>query len=388
MIYPVTTNGTFLLLAVSSLALGLAAGAVMHRSDYCLAGMFRDLFLFRRVDKLRTLLLLIVVTMVLFEVARLAGLLPNYPFPLYYAPSAANLVGGLLFGVGMVLAGGCVVGTLYRMGAGSTLSALAFIGLIVGSAGYAEIFPFWSAFIKRTTFLPGRVTLPQMLGIGPTVPVLLAAVAGGALLLRWQRAGKFVRKADIAGFLPPWQAALLLALISLLSVIVVGLPLGVTTGFAKMGGWVERLVAPGHVAQSAFFQTVPLHYRHPITGADLAGGPAPLFDALAAIQFPLVIGIVLGSAASALLLGEWHIHRAAPGRQLASAFTGGVIMGLASRMAPTCNVWHLMGGLPILAGSSLLFLAGLLPGAWVGSRLLTGVVIPPERNGDERLNRP
>jgi uncharacterized protein len=376
MIYPVTTNGTYLLLALSSLALGLAAGAVMHRSDYCLAGMFRDLFLFRRAEKLRTLLLLVVATMILFEAARLLGLLPTYPFPLYYAPSGANVIGGLLFGVGMVLAGGCVVGTLYRMGAGSLISAVAFVGLIVGSAGYAEIFPFWSAFIKQTTFFPGKITLPQMLGVGPTVPVLLVSAAAGVLLLRWQRQGLLSRPSVIAGDLQPWKAALLLAPISLLSAVAIGLPLGVTTSFAKIGGWAEGLVAPGHLGQSAFFQTVPLHYRHAITGADLAGGPAPVLDALAAIQFPLVVGIVLGSAVSALLLGEWCLRRTVPGRQLASALTGGIIMGLASRMAPTCNVWHLMGGLPILAGSSFLFLAGLLPGAWLGGVLLTSLVIP------------
>ena len=92
-------------------------------------------------------------------------------------------------------------------------------------------------------------------------------------------------------------------------------------------------------------------------------------------------GIVLGSALSALLLGEWHIRRGIPGRQLVSAFAGGVIMGFASRMAPTCNVWHLLGGLPILAASSLLFAAGLLPGAWLGGRLLTEFVIPARAPG-------
>jgi len=371
-----TVNRTYLILAVASLLLGLAAGAVMHRSDYCLAGMFRDLFLFRRVDKLRSLVLLVGVTMLLFEGARLLGLLPNYPFPLFYAPSAANVAGGMLFGVGMVLAGGCVVGTLYKMGAGSLISAVAFIGLVVGSAGYAEIFPFWSAFAKRSTFFPGKVTLPQIIGVEPTVPVLLIAAAGGALVLRWQRQGAFRRRTLVAGDLQPWKAALLLALIGLLSAVVIGMPLGITSSYAKIGGWIERLVLPAHVAASGFFQAVPLHYRHPLTGADLAGGSGPTFDAIAAIQFPLVAGIVLGSALSALLLGEWHIRRGIPGRQLVSAFTGGVIMGFASRMAPTCNVWHLLGGLPILAASSFLFLAGLLPGAWLGGRLLTSFVIP------------
>ena len=374
-------GGTYPLIAFASLALGLGAGAVMHRSDYCLAGMFRDLFLFRRTDKLRTLVLLVSVTMLLFEGARLLGLLPNFPFPLFYAPTAANVVGGLLFGVGMVLAGGCVVGTLYRLGAGSLLSAAAFGGLIVGSALYAEFHPFWAAFIKRTTFLPGKVTLPQILGTGPTLPVLLIAAAAGALLLRWRRQGLFRPEVPVAGSLQPWKAALALAAITLVSALVVGLPLGVTSSYAKLGAHVERLLFPTHFATLSFFQAVPLHYRHPITGAELAGGSGPHFDAIAAIQFPLVAGIVLGSAVSALLLGEWHARRGLPRRQLVSAFAGGVMMGLASRMAPTCNVWHLMGGLPILAASSFLFLGGLLPGAWIGGKLLTSVVIPPRGAG-------
>ena len=369
-------DSTYLLLAGVSLALGLCTGAVLHRSDFCLAGMFRDLFLFRRGDKLRSLLLLVVTTMVLFEVARLGGLLPNYPFPLFYSPTPANVIGGLLFGIGMVLAGGCVVGTLYRMGAGSLLSAVAFLGLIAGSAAYAELFPIWAPFIKRTTFFAGRITLPQIIGVAPTLPVLVLATAGGALLLRWRRQGKFSGASAVAGDLPPWKAALLLSLITLVSAVAVGLPLGVTTSYAKIGGWAESLVAPGYVAQSAFFQAVPLHYRHPITGAELAGGVAPRLDALAAIQYPLVAGIVLGSALSALLLGEWHLRRRIPARQFVSAFVGGSIMGLASRMAPTCNVWHLFGGLPMLAASSFLFLGGVLPGAWLGGLLLTRLVIP------------
>jgi hypothetical protein len=238
------------------------------------------------------------------------------------------------------------------------------------------LFPFWSGFIKRTTFFAGNVTLPQIIGIEPTLPVLVLAAAGGALLLRWQRRGLFSGVSAVAGDLQAWKAALLLSLITLASAVVVGLPLGVTTCFAKLGGWAESLVAPGYVAQSAFFQAVPLHYRHPITGAALAGGVGPRFDALAAIQFPLVAGIVLGSAVSALLLREWHLHWRIPARQFVSALAGGVLMGLASRMAPTCNVWHLLGGLPMLAASSLLFLGGVLPGAWLGGLLLTRLVLP------------
>ncbi len=366
---------TYLLLAAVSLTLGLAAGFVMHRSDFCLAGMFRDVFLFRRADMLRMLLVLVLATMALFEGARLLGLLPLYPFPLLYAPSAANLVGGLLFGVGMVLAGGCVVGSLYKAGAGSVASLAAIGGLVVGSVAYAEFHGAWKAFAKATTFLPASITVPQAIGVGPTVPVLATLAGGGILLLRWGRRGLLTRSSAAAGYLQPWQAALALAAIGLASYLLVGMPLGVTSSYTKVGALIENAVAPGHVAGSAFFQAIPLRYEHPITGAALQGGVGPGFDVLSAIQFPLVAGIVLGSAWSAARLGELRLRTGVPGRQLVSALAGGALMGLASRMAPTCNVWHLMGGLPILAISSFLFLAGILPGAWLGGRVLAAHVI-------------
>lgn len=358
-----------------SLALGLAAGAIMYRSDYCLAGMFRDLFLFRRADMLRTLVLLVVASMVLFEAARLFGLLPLYPFPLLYPPTAANVLGGFLFGVGMVLAGGCVVGTLYKMGAGSVPSAVTLGGLIAGSALYAEFHPQWKALIGATTFFKGRITVPQILGIEPTLPLLVLALAGGALLLHWGRQGKLRRASPATGYLQPWKAALLLAVIGLLSWYLIGMPLGITSSYAKIAGYLEGLFFPDHVLKSAYFQAMPLDCVQPLTGARLRGGGGPFLDAIAAIQFPLLAGIVLGSAIAAALVGELKFHFHVPYRQLVSAFAGGLIMGLASRMAPTCNVWHLLGGLPILAASSILFLTGLVPGAWAGSRLFTAWVI-------------
>jgi len=371
----VTLGTSYALLAAASLPLGVAAGYVMHRSDFCLAGMFRDVFLFRRADMLRILLLLVLLSMALFEGARLLGLLVVYPFPFLYAPSAANLAGGALFGVGMVLAGGCVVGSLYKAGAGSVASAVAILGLVLGSTVYAEFHPLWKAFASATTFLPGRVTLPQALGVAPTVLVVPTLAAGALVLLRWARRGVMVRRSAAEGYLQPWKAAVALAVIGLLSVLFVGMPLGVTSSYTKIGAIIEEEVAPGHVARSAYFQGVPLHYVQPITGVPLEGGVGPRFDALSAIQFPLVIGIILGSALSAALLRELRPSPRLPARQVLSALGGGTIMGLASRMAPTCNVWHLMGGLPILSMSSILFLGGLLPGAWLGSRLLATLVI-------------
>ena len=369
------TTHPYVFLGAVSLVLGLAAGFIMHRSDFCIAGMFRDLFLFRRFNLIRSFVLLVVATMLLFEAARLFGLLSAYPFPLLYAPTAANVIGGFLFGIGMVLAGGCVVGTLYKMGSGSVLSMTAFFGLIAGSGLYAEVHPAWSAFVRNTTFFPGKVTVAQILDINPSVAVLAVLVPATMLLISWRRSGAFMHPAFAAGYLQPSRAALALALISAASYVLVGMPLGVTSTFTKAAGWIESVLLRGRYADLSFYTAVPLNFVHRLVGpAPLTGGPGPAYDALAAIQVPLIIGIVAGSAISAFLLGELRIVYRVPARQYVMAASGGILMGLASRLAPTCNVWHLLGGLPLLAASSLLFLAGILAGAWAGSLLLLRIL--------------
>jgi uncharacterized protein len=315
--------------------------------------------------------LLVVVTMVLFEGARLFGLLSAYPFPILYSPTAANVIGGLIFGIGMVLAGGCVVGTLYKAGSGSALSMTALVGLIIGSGLYAEVHPAWPAFIKKTTLFPGKVTIAQILGVDPSLTVLAVAIPASALLVVWYRRGVFERTSFAAGYLQPWRAALALACISATSYVLVGMPMGVTSSFTKAAAWAESVLLTSHYEGLTAYKAVPLNLVHgPAGPAALTGGPGPVYDALAAIQVPLIAGIIAGSAISAALLGELRFSYRVPPRQYALATAGGILMGLASRLAPTCNVWHLLGGLPLLAASSMLFLVGILGGSWIGGMLL------------------
>ena len=367
----------YVIIVLASFLLGSVAGYVMHRSDFCMAGTFRDFFLFRDTFMLRMLVLAVVASMILFEAARLFGLLSPYPFPLLGPPSLATFVGGVLFGTGMVLAGGCVVGTLYKMGAGSLLGAFAVAGLIAGSTLYAEIYPGWSALVSATTVFPDKVTIPEIVGVSPTLLLAPVAVAASLLLLRWYRQDRWQRPSAAEGYLQPWKAALALALIGTVSYVLVGMPLGITTSYAKIGAYIESTVLPEHVDGLAYFRAESLSYRPPLGDLTLHGGAGPVLDGIAAIQFPLILGIVLGAACSAVMLREFRIYWRVPLRQCVSAVIGGVVMGAAARMAPACNVWHLLGGLPILAAQSILFVLGMVPGAWLGSRLLTRLVLRP-----------
>lgn len=366
-------NTKFML--TSGLLLGLAAGFIMHRADFCLAGMFRDFFLFRTVFKLRSLLLLIVASMLLFEAARQIGWLPLYPFPLIDPPALTTSLGGFLFGIGMVLSGGCVVGSLYKLGTGSLVSGVAIIGMIAGSALFAEIFPWWRTVVAAATILKGKITLPQAVDVDPLPMVAAAALLALPYCYSVYRRGGWVRPIYTEGSLQPWKAALLLAAIGLISSVAIGMPLGITTSYAKCAAYIEAALFSSHFEGLDFFKATPLNYLQPLTGEQLSGGPGPRLDALALIQFPLIFGIVAGGALSAIMLREFAIRWKLPARQYLSAAVGGVLMGLASRMAAGCNVWHLLGGLPIMALQSMLFLAGLIPGAWLGAGLLTRYVV-------------
>ncbi|TLM60405.1 MAG: YeeE/YedE family protein [Deltaproteobacteria bacterium] len=349
----------------------------MHRADFCLAGAFRDQFLFRDGRRLRALVLLATVSAVLFELARVAGALPYYPFPWFAPPSLTNLAGGFLFGVGMVLAGGCVVGVLYKLGGGSSAAGVALLGLLAGSALYAEIHPAWSRLAGAAAWPEAGVTLPQLTGVAPGWWVAAIVLLGGGSCWRWQRQGLW-RPPEVRaeGSLPLWQTALALSGLGLLSAVGTGMPMGVTTSYAKAAAFVEGLIAPGHLARVAYFNAQPIPYVLPYGGPQLSGGGGATLDVVALIQFPLIGGIVLGALASALLLGEFRPRWLMPWRQVLMVFCGGVIMALGARMTPGCNVWHLLGGLPLLTMQSLLFLLGLLPGTWVGGRLFLRLSAP------------
>ena len=362
-------------MALTSLIIGCAVGYIMHRSDFCMAGMFRDIFLFKRYFMLRILALTVMANMLLIELLRLSGCLPQFPYPNFGPPAATNLIGGMLFGIGMVLAGGCVAGTLYKLGSGNIVSGLALIGLISGSTLYGEFHGLWSAVSGSTVFAPGKITLAQLLDVSQTMVVSVALIISGAAVLFWWKAGCLVRRSPAAGYLQPWKAALLLATLVALSVVVIGVPPGITTSFAKVGSGLIGLVAAQHLEKLAYFSAQPFTFTSPLLEGAYRGGPGPQFDGVALIQYPLIIGIMAGGFISASVVREFRIYYHVPFPQLVSGLSGGLLMGLAARMAPSCNIWHLLGGLPILSLQSVLFMIGLVPGAWLGSKLLSGVIL-------------
>src|SRR3982074_3743933 len=103
--------------------LGLGVGLVLQRGRLCFAGAFRDLFLMRNGTMMRAIIVGLAIMAPGFALIESRAV----PEPRFGAVGAGHAVapvglnravGGVLFGIGMVVAGGCVSGTLYRIGEG------------------------------------------------------------------------------------------------------------------------------------------------------------------------------------------------------------------------------------------------------------------------------
>lgn len=95
----------------------------------------------------------------------------------------SNIIGGLIFGVGWGLVGYCPGTSLGALGEGRWDSLYAILGMLLGAAIYAELYP-----QLKTSVLTwgnfGKITLPQVLGINhwPIIVVIIVLILA---LFRW-----------------------------------------------------------------------------------------------------------------------------------------------------------------------------------------------------------
>ena len=92
---------------------------------------------------------------------------------------AANLIGGALFGAGWAIMGYCPGTSVGAVAEGRWHAIWAILGMLVGAAVYAEVYPMLTDNVLTWGDL-GKITLPEMLGVSPwlLIPILIAAFIG------------------------------------------------------------------------------------------------------------------------------------------------------------------------------------------------------------------
>src|SRR5262245_52928199 len=117
-------------LYLSALATGVAFGYVIQRGGFCLTRAIANAALSRDTALLRAYILALLVAMVGVHALEAVGAVDIPIRPLHWV---ANSIGGLLFGVGMILSGGCSGSTWYRVGEGAVGACVVLLGFAIGA---------------------------------------------------------------------------------------------------------------------------------------------------------------------------------------------------------------------------------------------------------------
>lgn len=241
----------------------------------------------------------------------------------------ANVAGGLLIGVGMVVAQSCVSGLFYKLGSGM-------LGALVGLAGWSMGELVAAEVVDRPgglgpTILSGGegATLAGLLGL----PRLLVAVVLLVLVL------VLVRRAPARGRTPaPRQWT--------------GTRLGVGLGVALVASW-ALAAAGGHGFGAS---TVGA------TRSVAVGRPDWWLVAFLA-------GMVLGAAVAARTAGGWWVRGESPVRY-AQLAAGGLLLGAGGWVAGGCNLGHGLSGVAQLNLSSAVVVAAIVAGVALARAVL------------------
>jgi uncharacterized membrane protein YedE/YeeE len=344
---------------LGALAIGLVFGATVQRSHFCSMGCVSDAVLFGSFRRLRIWLLAIAVAVVGSQALAWAGLVDlgatSYRQPVLFWLGA--VLGGLMFGFGMVLAGGCASRNLVRLGGGSLKALVAL--LVMGVAAYATVLgvlvPLHRGLraVGATEVGASDQGLPALLAAATGVdarfwtPAATAAIAATLLAFCFRDRNFRRNPGDVA------TALILGALV----------PAGwLVTGWLGADPFepvpVESLTFVGPVGNS-------LHYL--MTGS----GDRPDFGVA------LVAGTMLGAAAVAIHRRHFRLEVFVARDDMLRHLVGGALMGCGGALALGCTVGQGLTGVSTLSLGSWLALGSILVGGWWGVKHLeSGRLLP------------
>ncbi len=314
------------------LPVGFLFGIILQRGRFCMNSAFRAVRFAGDATLLRAYLLAVAVQAVLIHLGASLGLLEMWRVPFYWR---AAVVGGLVFGIGMTLAGGCSSGTWSRVGEGMVSSFVALLGF--GLAAAATV---WGVLRPVRLWVRGGTgseieiggqvpTLANLLGVHPWVIVGVGAVA----VVVW--AIRSPREVPLFGW-----------------------------------GWMKTGLLLGLLAAPAWFLSglTGRHYGLSITGPTALMARFATAGDASGINWAvfMVLAMPFGSFAAARLSGELS-WRAPPPQRMAGQFGGGLLMGFGAVTAGGCNIGHGLTGVSALALSSVVSTVFTILGVWAGT---------------------
>lgn len=168
--------------------IGIIMGITMQRSRFCFAASFRDPIMVGTTSLFRAVIIGLIISTIGFSIFQYIqiGNIANYSLadvPGQIHPVGFHtILGAILFGIGMVIAGGCASGTLIRIGEGYAMQVVVLIGFIIGTVLSSNHFEFWDKlFISSSK----TIYIPKHIGFFPALVIQLTALIALYLLANW-----------------------------------------------------------------------------------------------------------------------------------------------------------------------------------------------------------
>ncbi|MGH3458107.1 YeeE/YedE thiosulfate transporter family protein [Aeromicrobium sp.] len=242
----------------------------------------------------------------------------------------ANVIGGLIFGVGMVVAQSCISGLFFRLGAGM-------LGALVGLTGWGM-----GELVAREITVPGPTllsggdgaTLPGLFGL-PRLLVAAAALAIVAIGL-WRTAPRD-RTSRGRGW--GWAYA------------------GIGLGVAITAGWTLAALGDSTFGPSS------------VGAVNSIATGSPNYWLIA-----FLLGIVGGAVIAARTAGGFRVRGERPVRYVQLA-GGGFLLGVGGWIAGGCNLGHGLSGMAQLNVSSLVVVVAMVVGVAVARRMRSRIAV-------------
>jgi len=247
----------------------------------------------------------------------------------------AAAIGAFLFGAGMQFGGGCGSGTLFTAGGGSSRMVITLAAFIAGSLIATAHLPWWNTLPRFPA-----VSIVRSFGVAGALTLLFCfVVAVWLITVRMERNAHGALETPKAtgsllrGPWALWLGVAGLAIVSIATILTLGRPWGITSGFALWGAKIAT-VAGVDVASWPYW-----------SGQAARLDRSVFSDSTSIMNF----GIIFGAMAASALASKYRPKLSLSFKDVATAIIGGLAMGYGARLAFGCNIGAYLGG--IVSGS-------------------------------------
>lgn len=347
----------------AAFAVAVAFGFIAQRTHFCTMGAISDIVNMGDWTRMRMWGMAVGVAMLGFYAMAWLGWI-DAGKSIYTSGRViwlSVLVGGALFGFGMVLASGCGSKTLVRIGAGSLKSLVVF--LVMGVAAFATLRGVFAVLrvntVDKMAFeMPTGSAIPAWLasglGLDPALTGLAVALLVGGALVVWALVGS-----DFRGSFNNVLGGLGIGLVVVAMWWVSG-HLGFVPEHPETLEAVYLASNSGRMESLTF--TAPMAY--------VLDWLIFFSDTSKLLTFGVVtvMGVVVGSLACALIEGSFRWEGFRSTQDTALHIAGGACMGVGGVTALGCTIGQGLSGLSTLSFTSMIAVAGIVLGAIGGFR--------------------